>query len=64
MSYYTIFIARETFFSQEIEADSENDIWVGNYRVISERQRSTTPDEVIRVNEPEEGEEVKNDDGN
>ena len=49
MSYYTILIRRETFFSQEIEADSESDIWVGNYRVISERQRSTTPDEVIRV---------------
>jgi len=51
MKYYTIFVARETFFSQEIEAESENDICVGNYRVISERQRSTTPDEVIRVEE-------------
>lgn len=51
MKYYTIFVARETFFTQEVEAESEDHLYVGAYRVLSEHRRSQAPDEVIRVEE-------------
>lgn len=51
MKYYTILVSREVFVRQEIEAENENDIFLGDYKVLSEHYRSTAPDEVIRVEE-------------
>lgn len=49
MTTYTILVSREVFVRQEVEADSEDDIFAGDYTVLSEHYRSTAPDEVIRV---------------
>ena len=49
MATYTILISREVFVRQEVEADSEDDIYAGDYKVLSEEHSSTAPDEVMRV---------------
>lgn len=52
--YYTILVSKETFFTQEVEADSEDAVFRGDYKILSERQRSTAPTEVIRVEDESE----------
>jgi len=52
--YYTILVSKETFFTQEVEADSEDAVFRGDYKILSERHRSTRPTEVIRINDEEE----------
>ena len=55
-NYYTILVSKETFFTQEVEADSEDALWLGDYKILSERQRSTAPTEVWRIED--DGSEV------
>ena len=49
MNKYTIIVSREMFFTQVVEAESEDHLYIGDYRVVGEDYRSTAPDEVMRV---------------
>lgn len=49
--HYTILVSKETFFTQEVEANSEDAVFRGDYKILSESQRSTAPTEVIRIEE-------------
>ena len=49
MNQYTIVVAREMFFTQVVEAESEDHLYIGDYKVVSEDYRSTAPDEVMSV---------------
>ena len=55
-NYYTILVSKETFFTQEVEADSEDAVFRGDYKILSERHRSIAPTEVIRIQD--DGSEV------
>ena len=49
MNQYTIIVSREMFFTQVVEAESEDHLYIGDYRVVGEDYRSTAPDEVMSV---------------
>ena len=49
MNKYTIIVAREMFFTQVVEAESEDHLYIGDYKVVGEDYRSTAPDEVMSV---------------